>query len=192
MTALPAQAVGEDASRRSVAAPMTFGDIYDAHAPFVVRNVRRLVGLGGPIDDLVQEVFLRVLQGLGDFEGRAAVRTWLYTILRNVVYEHFRANGKKGKTRDSVDLEELPDQQAKGPQAAAERTQSYEILYELLAKLDETRREVLVLADIEQMSAPEIAEALGIKVTTVHARLRTAREEFEALVRRYDARWRRP
>jgi RNA polymerase sigma-70 factor (ECF subfamily) len=63
-----------------------------------------------------------------------------------------------------------------------------QVLWKLLAQIDPPRREVLVLADIEEMTAPEISEAVGIPLNTVYSRLRVAREEFSEIVARERAR----
>jgi RNA polymerase sigma-70 factor (ECF subfamily) len=177
----------EDANVTRRASDMTFAEFYDAHASFVLRNVRRLVGADGPVDDLVQEVFLAVAQRLGEFQGRSTMRTWVYGILRNIVGTHWRSVGRGGR-RDSVDLEILPDAKGTGPDASMEKAQAFQVLHELLVKMDEAKRDVFVLAELEQMSAPEIADALGINQTTVYARLRDARRDFELLAQRHHLR----
>jgi RNA polymerase sigma-70 factor (ECF subfamily) len=60
-----------------------------------------------------------------------------------------------------------------------------------LGDLDEKKREVLVLSELEELTAPEIAEALGINLNTVYSRLRLAREEFDRVAARYRAREKR-
>ncbi len=62
------------------------------------------------------------------------------------------------------------------------------LLEQLLAELDESKREVLILTELEEMTAPEIAEFLGVNLNTVYARIRAARSDFEAAHARYRAR----
>jgi RNA polymerase sigma-70 factor (ECF subfamily) len=74
------------------------------------------------------------------------------------------------------------------PDRAVERSAANRVLHTLLDELDEEKREVFVLAEIEQMSMPEIAEALAINVNTAYSRLRLAREAFAASAARFRAR----
>jgi RNA polymerase sigma-70 factor (ECF subfamily) len=170
---------------RTRADDVTFTDFYNAHVAFVWRNVRRLAGLDCPIDDIVQDVFLVVLRRLPEFEARSSISTWLYGIIRNVVRDHRRARPAARRPRDSVDLELLVDPEA---HESVERAQTRRALHAVLQKLDENRREVFILAELEQMTAAEISEALGINETTVYARLRDARHDFELAAQRQRAR----
>jgi RNA polymerase sigma-70 factor (ECF subfamily) len=167
----------------------TFAHFYDEHLAFVWRNVRQLAGLECNVDDIVQEVFLVVFRRLSEFDGRSA-RSWLYSILRRVVSDH-RRGVQRRKIRDSVDLEGVaaPDT---SPDCKVEKIQALRTLFEMLDELDEVKREVFVLAEIEGMSAPQIAECVGINTTTVHARLRDARRDLAVQVGRRRARdeWR--
>ncbi|MGE3633430.1 MAG: RNA polymerase sigma factor, partial [Sandaracinaceae bacterium] len=67
-----------------------------------------------------------------------------------------------------------------------------ELLHRLLSTLDEERRAVFILAELEQMSAPEIADALDLKLNTVYSRLRVARQKFDEALARHRAREDRP
>ena len=165
-------------------------ELYAAHAAFVWRSARRLLGLDSDVvDDIVQEVFLVALRRLPEFEGRSTLRTWLYAILRNVVSDHRRLQHTRvrDKRRDSVDLDTIETRES-GQHRKVEKAEALRALHEVLDQIDEERREVFVLSELEQMSAPEIAEITGTNITTVHARLRDARKRFEVLVRRYRAR----
>jgi RNA polymerase sigma-70 factor (ECF subfamily) len=161
----------------------TFAEFYEEHVDFVWRNVRRLLRFDAQVDDVTQEVFLVAMRRLDEFEGRSSARTWLYAILRRVVSDHRRARERR-KIRDSADLEEIAAKDG-GPHRSAERAEAVKVLHELLDKLDENKREVFILSELEQMTGREIAESLGITLSTVNARLRDAREELEVLSRRY-------
>jgi RNA polymerase sigma-70 factor (ECF subfamily) len=161
----------------------TFGDFYAEHLQFVWRNVRHLIGFDSAVDDVVQEVFLVAMRRLPEFEGRAPVRSWLYGILRRVTAAH-RRGALKHKGRDSVDLDALATRDS-GPQRTVEKAEALRVLYEILDKLDDEKREVYVLTSIERMSASEVAAAIGINVRTVEARLRDARRELAIIAQRY-------
>jgi RNA polymerase sigma-70 factor (ECF subfamily) len=175
------------AARETSSSPsVTFSAFYDENLEFVWRNFGHMLGFDSIVDDVVQEVFMVALRRLPEFEGRSSARTWLYGILRRVVSDHRRAIQRR-KVRDSVDLDEIATRDS-GPHRTAEKAERLQILYEMLDKLDENKREVFILAEIERMSAPQIAEAIGINATTVHARLRDARRELDVMVQRFRAR----
>ena len=71
-----------------------------------------------------------------------------------------------------------------GPLEQAERAQAARTLHALLDRLDDTKRAVFVMAELEQMTSPEIADAIGIPTNTVYSRLRAARREFDQAVER--------
>jgi RNA polymerase sigma-70 factor (ECF subfamily) len=134
------------------------------------------------LHDAVQDVFLVVHRKLSGFEGRSSVKTWLYGIVQRVASDHRRTirrkDGMATSTRPEI-LELVPDRAGLSPQERAERAEAIELLQELLEHIGESRREIFVLAELEEMTGPEIAEALGVEVSTVHSRLHVARAEFE-------------
>jgi len=160
-------------------------DIYDEHFDFVWRSARRMGVAESAADDVVQEVFLVAHRRLKDFEGRSSVKTWLFGILMRVVSDHRRRLRRKGG------LAPLPDGLAAErscPEGEADKRAKVRLLHALLEELDEDKRAVFVLAELEQMTAPEIAEALDVKLNTVYSRLRAARKKFESALRRHRAR----
>ena len=175
------------------AATPTFEEAYDACFAFVFRNIRRLGVPDAEVDDAVQEVFMIVHRRLGEFRGPAALRTWVYAIVVRVASHHRRTLRRKSPPAGaSVDSDTLPDERAEGPHDHAVREEGVRLLHRILDQLDDDKRTVFVLAELEQMSAPEIAEILEKNVNTIYARLRAARHEFEELVAREQARdaWR--
>ena len=106
-----------------------------------------------------------------------------------MVQHHFRSRARKHKhllpASATVDPDHLPDASTAGPAESAEQAEALRVLDQLLRELEEGRRAVFILAEIEQMTAAEIAEALGINVNTVYSRLRVARQEFECALRRH-------
>ena len=174
-----------DAARGVVAPSATFEEVYDEHADFVWRSVRRLGVDPSAADDVLQQVFLVVHRRLGDFEGTSSMRTWLFGILLRVVREHRRALHRKsphlkGGATNEDDLACIPDNTALGnPEQALSRAEASRIINELLDTLDDDKRAVFVLAELEQMPANEIGQALGMDAPAVYSRLRAARTDFE-------------
>ena len=169
---------------------LTFEDVYRTHFAFVWRSAKRLGVNEGSIDDAVQEVFVVVHRRLGDFEGRSSLRTWLFGITLRVVRDHRRA-ARRRDPGPVIDPDTLRAS-GSGPAETAEQAEAVRLLHALLDELDDDRREVFVMAELEQMAMPEIADALGLNVNTAYARLRIARQEFEEALSRHRARdmWR--
>jgi RNA polymerase sigma-70 factor, ECF subfamily len=169
---------------------LVFDDVYREHFTFVWRAAKRLGASDGSLDDVVQEVFVVVHRRLGDFEGRSSVKTWLFGIALRIVRDHRRAVRRR-PVEPAVDVDTLQSS-ANGPAEHAEKAEAVRVLHALLDELADERREIFVMADLEQMTMPEIAETLGINVNTAYARLRLARQEFEQALARHRARdeWR--
>lgn len=165
--------------------PSDFEALYRAEFGFVYRSTRRL-GVPEPfVEDAVQDVFLVAYRRRADFEGRSSIRTWLFGITLRVARNHRRRIARKDQH------DELPEQlgdDGPSPERTAELEQAKQVLDEFLESLDEGKRAVFIFSELEQATAPEVAEALGIPVNTVYSRLRAARTAFEAAVKRFRAR----
>ncbi|MEZ4368758.1 MAG: sigma-70 family RNA polymerase sigma factor [Kofleriaceae bacterium] len=159
----------------------TFDAIYDAHLAFVWRNLRRLGVLPASLDDATQDVFLVIHRRLADAPPHA-LRAWIFGVTRRVAADHRRLRARKGATSLAEVAE--PVARGPGPVAEVERAEAARLVHALLDRLDDAKREVFVLAELEQMPAPEIAAAIGIPINTVYSRLRAARAEFDAHGRR--------
>lgn len=169
---------------------LAFDDVYRAHFPFVWRSARRLGVADAALDDVVQEVFVVVHRRLQDFEGRSTLKTWLFGITLRIARDH-RRSARRRDPGPPVDPDTLRASGG-GPSESAEKAEAVRTLHVLLDELDDERREVFVMAELEQMAMPEIAEALAVNVNTAYARLRVARQEFEQALARHRARdtWR--
>lgn len=170
--------------------PLTLVDIYKEHFDFVWRSLRRMGVPDGSMDDAAQDVFLVVHRKLATFQRRSSVKTWLFGIVARVAHDHRRSEKRKGepvRSQDPTALDSLPDRATPGPMQRAEQNASIRLLEALLSQLTPEKREVFLLAELEQMTAPEIGEALGIPLTTVNSRLRVARIEFEEALSRHRA-----
>lgn len=171
------------ADARVARAVPSLAEIYDRHVAMVWRTLRALGVDEAAVDDAVQDVFIVVHRKLGQFEGRSALSTWIYGIARRVASQYRRRRRVDGDpARLAREVEPGPS-----PREDVERRQAARLVMELLAELDEDKREVFVLMELEQLPAPVVAELLGIPVNTAYSRLRLARARFEAaLARRRD------
>ncbi|MCC6877952.1 MAG: sigma-70 family RNA polymerase sigma factor [Sandaracinaceae bacterium] len=188
MSGHPPGVIGAAAAVPSVAArdadDLSLPRIYEEHFDFVWRSARRMGVAESAVDDVVQEVFLVAHRRLEDFERRSSIRTWLFGILLRVVSDYRRSLRRKGGLAPLP--ESLPDS-GDTPDRRAERQQAVALLHRLLDTLDDDKRAVFVLAELEQMSAPEIADALSVNLNTVYSRLRAARMGFDKALARHQA-----
>jgi RNA polymerase sigma-70 factor (ECF subfamily) len=168
--------------------PPSFEQVYAETFPAVWRTTRRLGVVEDAIDDVVQEVFVTVYRRLHQFEGRCSVKTWVFGILVRVVGNYRRTRRRKGQghATSSVvgDPGELMDP-TPSPLELFSRREAGRVLRQLLTKLDDEKAEAFVLAEIEGLTVPEIAEAIGANVNTVYSRLRAARKDFERARKQY-------
>lgn len=168
-----------------------FEAVYEELFDFVWRSARRLGVAEAAVDDVVQEVFLVVHRRLGGFEGRSSIKTWIFAIALRVVADWRRTQRRKGglASLDQIAPDgEVLDERACCPAGALEQAEAVRLLHRLLDELDDDKRTVFVLAELEQTTAPEIAEILAIPLNTVYSRLRVARLEFEKALARHRAR----
>ena len=168
-----------------------FVDVYDRYFPYIWRSVQ---GLGVPAsqtEDVVQEVFIIAHEKMAAFEGRSSIKTWLYGIALHRARFHRKQARQRGQS-EVVDAERTLGPDAARPDRRAEDAEAARVVNAILLGLDDDQREVFVLAELEELTAPEIAEVIGVKLNTVYSRLRLAREAFAKAAARFRARddWR--
>lgn len=151
--------------------------LYSEHFSRVWRILRRLGVPDAQLDDASQDVFMVVHRRLSEFDIRRNPRALLAAITLRVARNHRRTLLRK---RDSEELSPALVDLAPDPSQRAAASEAVRQVQTILDSMEEQRRTVLVLADLEEMSGPEIAEALAVKLNTVYSRLRVARSEFNA------------
>jgi RNA polymerase sigma-70 factor, ECF subfamily len=164
---------------RDSALPDRFDALYGEHFEFVWRSLRRLGVRPEDLDDAAQDVFIVFLRRCAEFRRESSCRTWLFGIASNVAHQYRRKAQRQAQTLPVTDSERTPHP---SPLDQASSTQALRVIDAFLASLDDSKRDVFILAELEQLSAPEIAEALGVKLNTVYSRLRAARQAFHALL----------
>jgi RNA polymerase sigma-70 factor (ECF subfamily) len=170
-----------------------FRSLYDAHFTFVWRCLRRLGVPESSCDDALQDVFVAVHSGLSSFRAGSSARTWIYGIALHVALKHRRRFARKegeGNADSLTENSEAMEDQQPDPHEVAERAEAMRVVMDLVSNMDESRREIFLLAEIEQLTAPEIASIASIPLNTVYSRLRLARQDFDAAVARYQRRGR--
>jgi RNA polymerase sigma-70 factor (ECF subfamily) len=161
----------------AVAVP-SFDEVYEQHAAFVWRVLRTFGVSDAQIEDAVQDVFVVVHRRLAEWEGRAAITTWLFAIARRVASHYRRAAGRAQRT-EAID-EAAPIVDAASTFEEASRNEAAALLVEVLAELDDAKRELLILVELEQIPIPDVAAHLGVPLNTAYSRLRLARKAFTA------------
>jgi len=171
-------------------AVLDFDAVYEDLVEFVWRTVRRMGVRAADADDVVPDGFVIGHRRLAEFEGRAQLKTWVFKILVHEVRHYWRTHQRKPGDRageNATLLQTLLADHESGPAASLERVEALRVLDRLLAGLDEDKREVFVLAEIEQMTAAEIGEIVDANANTVASRLRAARQDFERALARFRA-----
>lgn len=162
---------------------MDFRQLFHDHASYVWNSLRRLGVPESERDDLTQEVFMTVHALRENFDASRAFRPWAFGIAYRIVLRHRRARGKDAIPRDDIDIVDP----APTPQESLDAKQTQARVTAALARLEVHRRAVFIMKDIDGHSIPEIATELGIGLNTAYSRLRLAREDFAAELRRASA-----
>jgi RNA polymerase sigma-70 factor, ECF subfamily len=147
------------------------------HGPFVWRALRSL-GVGDKdVDDVCQ-----------DFEGRSTVRTWLYSICIRKAATYRRRPSRE------IGTDAVPDapSSSPGPFDRTATQEAREHLDRIVAGLDDDKRAVFVLYEIEELTMAEVADAIGCPLQTAYSRLHAAREIVESKFRTWAREGRRP
>lgn len=127
-------------------------------------------------DDLVQETLVKALKGLGSFQPGTNFSAWMFQILKNTLLTNrARLERRKAKQEDEDGFEESVVTH-ETPEVALLREADMELIKKAIAQLSDPFREVLLLADIEEMKYQEVAEVLSIPIGTVMSRLARARK----------------
>ena len=160
-----------------------FRQLFERHRSDVARLVYRMVGPRAEIEDLIQEVFVQVHKSLRDFRGEARFSTWLHRVTVNVVLMHRRAEKSRPILTEEAPSGTIEDVSTAMPDAEVERRKRIRAFFELVAEVNEKKRVVFVLHDLEGKSPTEIAEIVDAPILTVRTRLFYARRELEDKMR---------
>jgi len=150
-----------------------FSIIVRAYETPVFNYVLRLVGDRSLAEDLTQEVFLRVFQGLPKFSLRCKFTTWLFQVTKNRVLDELRASERR--PRHLVALDDVPPLEVLD--APIERGETVDALWRAIDALSVDLKMALLLRDVTGLSYTEIADSLEITLATVKWRIYKAREE---------------
>jgi len=157
-----------------------FSIIVRAYQVPVFNYVLRLVGDRSLAEDLTQEIFLRVYQGLPRFSLRSKFTTWLFQVAKNRVLDELRAFERR--PRATVDLDDVPALEVLD--APFERLEAIDAVWRAVENLNVDLKSALLLRDVVGLSYTEIADALEITLATVKWRIYKAREDVQLALAR--------
>lgn len=161
----------------------SFRALYEREFDYVYRTLRRLGVRAADLEDVAQEVFLRVYQRYSEAQLSAeSIRPWLFSFAVRVAANYRRLVRHGYEVFDERRLDRASE--GLDPEQRAMQLDRRELVLEALATLGFERRAVFVAHDIDHYSAPQIATALGIPLNTVYSRLRLARADFKGAVQR--------
>jgi RNA polymerase sigma-70 factor (ECF subfamily) len=162
-----------------------FATLYKQEFAYAWRTLRRLGVRERDLPDIAHDFFIVVFRHLTDYDSARPLRPWLFGIAFRIVSDYRRSarfvRETLGDAPDVVDRAPPVDEQV------AER-QARDAVMRVLEELELERRAVLVMHDLEGQPVPEIAAALTIPVATAYSRLRLAREDIAAAIKRLRAR----
>ncbi len=177
------EALGENSAQLT---SLDFDRIYMDTSDFVERAARRLGVADNDVEDVKQDVFVHVHRQLPAFEGRSALKTWVFGFVVSAVRNYRR---KKQRRTDRDALFQLSWQATHcapvyDPYELAARAQAESILKRVAREIGEDKAALLVLSEFEGRSMHEISTLLGVNVNTLYSRRRTGRLEFEEALAR--------
>ena len=165
-----------------------FDELYTKYHHDVFQFLFYMVKSKVQAEDLVQEVYIRVLKAYGRFEGKSSEKTWLFSIAKNVAIDHFRKQkGWKQRLLESFDLSErqVTDDQPL-PEELALQNEEIQLMYRCLDQCTVDQRVVIIMRYIHELTITETAEALAwteSKVkTTQHRALKNLKKLMEEMI----------
>ena len=168
----------------------TYVELVEPHRAELRAHCRRMLGSPDDAEDALQEALVRAWKGLGRFEGRSSVRSWLYRIATNASLDVMRRRRARVVPIDDAPRADPHDEQSDaveisdkglGPDARYERRESAELAIEAAQRLLTSRqREVLILREVLGYSAAETADRLETSVAAVNSALQRARGRLES------------
>lgn len=169
----------QDLVRRAQAGDReAIGDLFVLHSQAVRRLLRSVIGPNADLDDLTQEVFLRVHRSLHGFKGKSRFATWLHRLTVNTAISHLRKMKNKNVLMDPAVLEVVAGDDSASVHESAIGREMVRRLYKILDTVSHKRRAAFTLFEIEGRSLASMAEILGISRASAKSRVWFARREI--------------
>jgi RNA polymerase sigma-70 factor (ECF subfamily) len=166
-----------------------FEQLIERHQALVAGTVARMLGSNSDVEDIAQQVFMRVWKSAPRYTPRAKFTTWLLKITRNLVFNELRRTKRRAQVPIQPDPEAeeiaLKDETSPAPDATLLEHELQQAIEDAIAQLPETQRMALVLRRYEQLSYEDIAEILDLTVAAVKSVLFRARTELRERLSKY-------
>jgi RNA polymerase sigma-70 factor (ECF subfamily) len=166
-----------------------FEEVIERHQALVAGTVARMLGSNSDVDDIAQQVFIRVWKSARRYVPRAKFTTWLLKITRNLVFNELRRARRRAHVPLQLEpgAEEIPlkDETNPAPDASLLEDELQRAIEEAIMQLPESQRMALVLRRYEQLSYEQIAEVLDLSVPAVKSVLFRARTELRSRLSKY-------
>lgn len=166
-----------------------FEQLIERHQALVAGTVARMLGSNSDVEDIAQQVFIRVWKSASRYVPRAKFTTWLLKITRNLVFNELRRSKRHAHVplQSEPGAEQIPlkDETNPAPDASLLETELQRAIEEAIMQLPESQRMALVLRRYEQLSYEQIAEVLDLSVPAVKSVLFRARTELRTRLSKY-------
>ncbi len=168
-----------------------FRELVEAHQQRVIGTVTRMIGDHNDAEDLSQQIFVRVWKSAPRWEPTAKFTTWLYTILRNLVFNECRRRARHktisldAAADDEDHPQQFPDGNTKAPDTTMLDEEMQDAIERSIQELPEAQRMAVIMRRYQDVSYEEIAEVLDLTVPSVKSLLFRARTELREKLRRY-------
>jgi len=166
-----------------------FERLIERHQALVAGTVARMLGSNADVEDIAQQVFIRVWKSAGRYVAKAKFTTWLLKITRNLVFNEMRRAKRHPHLPVQIEpeAEEIPlkDEQTSAPDATLLEAELQSAIEKAIALLPGTQRMALVLRRYEELSYEEIADVLDLSVPAVKSLLFRARTELRERLKNY-------
>jgi RNA polymerase sigma-70 factor, ECF subfamily len=163
-----------------------FGQIFEDHHRFIYKFIYAMLGNHESAEELTQETFLGAFKGISSLRGEATLKTWLCSIAKNHVYRSFRTKQKEGgKSDDEFETLNLSDDKNPQPDARFLNKELNQVIEIALGKLNEDRRMIFILKEMQQLSYNEISEITGSAIPKLKTDLFRAKNEMRTMLTPY-------
>jgi RNA polymerase sigma-70 factor (ECF subfamily) len=152
-------------------------------SPPLLRYLGRYTGDTDLAEDLLQETLIRIARGLPSFDGRAKLKTWAFSIATRVAADYFRQPAHRMRIVDVAEAPELPDPDPSVEQRLVVDEMSV-CVRQVIDSLPEDYRAALVLHDLEDLTAAQVAEVEECSLATAKIRIHRARQRLQEALRR--------
>jgi RNA polymerase sigma-70 factor, ECF subfamily len=163
--------------------------LIERHQTLVLGTVARMLGSNSEVDDIAQQVFVRVWKSAGRYVPRAKFTTWLLKITRNLVFNELRRSKRHAHVpmQTEPEAEDIPikDEAVQTPDAALLEAELQQAIESAITELPETQRMAVVLRRYEDLSYEQIADVLDLSVPAVKSLLFRARTELRVRLAAY-------